>query len=164
MRTLLPLVLSVIAPASLAQTLTIPAAFDSVDAPSAGELAGLSARMKQQFLFSSALLAGLSGKTLDGLWVRHNAARDIPLTGGQADLTITLKRSDLDQVMMGAQSVDDLIKAGKAKFEGDRKPFDQLRGLMVVFTPDFEMLPGTASRQPSDMPKPFEVRGLMDYD
>ena len=41
------------------------------------------------------------------------------------DLTITLNRSDLNQVMMGASSFDDLIKAGKAKFAGDRKPFDQ---------------------------------------
>ena len=44
------------------------------------------------------------------------------------DLTITLNRADLNQVMMGSASFDDLIKAGKAKFDGDRKPFDQLRG------------------------------------
>ena len=60
------------------------------------------------------------------------------------DLTITLNRSDLNQVMMGVSSFDDLIKAGKATFDGDRKPFDQLRGLLVPFTPDFEILPGTA--------------------
>jgi alkyl sulfatase BDS1-like metallo-beta-lactamase superfamily hydrolase len=80
------------------------------------------------------------------------------------DLTITLKRSDLDQVMMGAQSFDDLIKAGKASFDGDRKPFDQLRGLMVTFTPSFEIMPGTAPRQAADAPKPFEVRELLDFD
>ncbi len=44
------------------------------------------------------------------------------------DLTITVNRADLNLVMMGASSFDDLIKAGKAKFDGDRKPFDQLRG------------------------------------
>ena len=81
------------------------------------------------------------------------------------DLTITLNRSDLDLVMMGAQSFDDLIKAGKAKFEGDRAPFDKLRTLLVPFTPDFEILPGTAARQPASAPKPFEVRSLVeDYD
>ena len=74
-----------------------------------------------------------------------------------ADLTITLDRADLNMVMMGATSFDDLIKAGKAKFDGDRKPFDQLRGLLVSFTPDFEILPGTAPKAPARGPKPFEV-------
>ncbi|MBK7676051.1 alkyl sulfatase dimerization domain-containing protein [Accumulibacter sp.] len=77
------------------------------------------------------------------------------------DLTITLNRSDLNQVMMGASTFDDLIKAGKAKFEGDRKPFDQLRSLMVVFHPNFEILPGTAPKVPSAGGKPFEVPDLL---
>jgi len=71
------------------------------------------------------------------------------------DLTITLNRADLNQVMMGANTFDDLIKAGKAKFEGDRKPFDQLRSLMVPFTPDFEILPGTAAKKPTQGLKPM---------
>jgi len=63
------------------------------------------------------------------------------------DLEITPNRADLNSVMMGVSSFDDLIKAGKAKFDGDRKPFDQLRGLMVAFTPNFEILPGTAPQE-----------------
>ncbi len=59
------------------------------------------------------------------------------------DLTITVNRSDLESVMGGKATFDDLIKAGKAKFDGDRKPFDQLRAILVTFTPDFELLPGT---------------------
>jgi len=43
------------------------------------------------------------------------------------DLTITVNRSDLEMVMAGKATFDDLIAAGKAKFEGDRKPFDQIR-------------------------------------
>ena len=74
-----------------------------------------------------------------------------------ADLTITINRADLNQVMMGVSSFDDLIKTGKAKFDGDRKPFDQLRGLMVVFTPNFEILPGTAPQQSVPGLKPFEM-------
>ena len=77
------------------------------------------------------------------------------------DLTITLNRVDLNQVMMGASTFDDLINAGKAKFEGDRKPFDQLRSLMVVFRPNFEILPGTAPKAPSTGGKPFEVPELL---
>jgi len=54
---------------------------------------------------------------------------------------------------------DNLIKAGKATFVGDRKPFDQLRGLLVKFTPDFELLPGTKpTKAVSPVPKdPFAV-------
>jgi alkyl sulfatase BDS1-like metallo-beta-lactamase superfamily hydrolase len=74
-----------------------------------------------------------------------------------ADLTITIDRADLNSAMMGVSSFDDLIQAGKAKFDGDRKPFDQLRGLMVAFTPNFEILPGTAPKTPSPGPKPFEM-------
>jgi alkyl sulfatase BDS1-like metallo-beta-lactamase superfamily hydrolase len=59
------------------------------------------------------------------------------------DLTITLNRSDLETVMGGKATFDDLIKAGKAKFDGDRKPFDQLRSILVRFSMDFEMVPGT---------------------
>ena len=59
------------------------------------------------------------------------------------DLTITINRSDLETVMAGKATFDDLIAAGKAKFTGDRKPFDQLKSTLVQFTPDFELMPGT---------------------
>jgi alkyl sulfatase BDS1-like metallo-beta-lactamase superfamily hydrolase len=78
------------------------------------------------------------------------------------DLTVTVNRADLNQVMMGLASFDDLIKDGKAKFEGDRSGFDQLRSILVPFTPDFEILPGTAPKQQADLPKPLEVRGLVE--
>jgi len=78
------------------------------------------------------------------------------------DLTVTVNRADLNQVMMGLASFDDLIKAGKAKFDGDRKGFDQLRSILVPFTPDFEILPGTAPKKPTSAPKPFEVRELVN--
>jgi alkyl sulfatase BDS1-like metallo-beta-lactamase superfamily hydrolase len=83
------------------------------------------------------------------------------LKGFQAknpDLTVTVNRADLNQVMMGLASFDDLIKAGKARFEGDRSGFDRLRSILVLFTPDFEILPGTAPKQRTQPPKPFEVR------
>ena len=80
------------------------------------------------------------------------------------DLTITLNRADLNMVMMGVNSFDDLIVAGKAKFDGDRKPFDQLRSLMVSFTPDFEILPGTAPKTPSKGLNPFELPDVFGPD
>lgn len=60
-----------------------------------------------------------------------------------ADLTITLNRSDLEQVMARKTSFAQLIADGKATFEGDSKPFEQLMAAMTTFTPNFELLPGT---------------------
>ena len=82
------------------------------------------------------------------------------------DLTITLNRTELDQVMMGVSTFDDLIKAGKAKFEGDRKPYEQLKGILVTFTPNFEILPGTASVKTATPPNPnpLKVPDLMPTD
>jgi len=68
---------------------------------------------------------------------------------GQAknpDLTITVNRTDLERVMAGTATFDDLLKEGKAKIDGDRKSFDVLRSAMVRFTPDFEMVPGASTK------------------
>jgi alkyl sulfatase BDS1-like metallo-beta-lactamase superfamily hydrolase len=75
------------------------------------------------------------------------------------DLTITLNRSDLETVMGGKATFDKLIASGKAKFDGDRKPFDQLRSTLVRFTQDFELIPGTKPATTSAMPArdPFEM-------
>jgi len=62
------------------------------------------------------------------------------------------------------QSFDNLIAAGKAKFVGDRKPFDQLRGILVAFTPTFEMLPGTAAKAPTKGLEPFAIHDLAPPD
>lgn len=78
------------------------------------------------------------------------------------DLTITINRTDLNQVMMGLKTFDDLIKEGKAKFEGNRTGFDQMKQILVPFTPDFEVLPGTASKSDKSDPKPFEMRYLLE--
>ena len=80
------------------------------------------------------------------------------------DLTITLNRADLNLVMMGVKSFDDLVAEGKTKFDGDRKPFDQLRGMMVAFAPNFEILPGTAPKAPAKGLKPFEMPDLAPAD
>lgn len=59
------------------------------------------------------------------------------------DLTITLDRSDLEGVIARKTNFAQLVAAGKAKFEGDHKPFEQLMAAITPFTPDFELLPGT---------------------
>jgi len=60
------------------------------------------------------------------------------------DLTITINRSDLTSIMMGMATFDRLADEGKVRFDGDRTIVHKLRDLMVTFTPDFEILPGTA--------------------
>jgi len=62
------------------------------------------------------------------------------------DLTVTIDRADLVQTMMGAVSFDDQIKSGKAKLVGDRKPYDQLKTMLVQFDMGFEILPGTGAK------------------
>jgi len=76
------------------------------------------------------------------------------------DLTVTVNRADLNRVMMGVATFDQLAEEGKARFEGDRTVIHKLRDMMVPFTPDFEILPGTAPKKPSEKPKPFEAPHL----
>ncbi|MFM0482039.1 alkyl sulfatase dimerization domain-containing protein [Paraburkholderia strydomiana] len=76
----------------------------------------------------------------------------------KADLTITLNRTDLNQVMMGSKSFEALEAEGKAQFGGDRRPFEQLRSTLVQFTPDFEVFPGTRNaRATPAATKPFQM-------
>ncbi len=63
-----------------------------------------------------------------------------------ADLTITIDRADLEKTMMGAVSFDNQIKSGKAKLEKDRKPYDQLKTILVQFDMGFEILAGTGAQ------------------
>ena len=73
-----------------------------------------------------------------------------------ADLTVTIKRSDLEKTMMGAVSFDDQIKAGKAKLVGDRKPYEQLKTMLVQFDMGFEILPGTVAKDLTPENNPLE--------
>jgi alkyl sulfatase BDS1-like metallo-beta-lactamase superfamily hydrolase len=59
------------------------------------------------------------------------------------DLTLTIKRSDLEQTMMGVKTLEAQIKDGTAKAEGDLSILAKLATTMVDFDPRFEILPGT---------------------
>jgi len=59
------------------------------------------------------------------------------------DLTITINRSDLEQSMMGAKPIEQQIKDGTAKVEGDVGILAELASTMVEFDPRFEIMPGT---------------------
>jgi alkyl sulfatase BDS1-like metallo-beta-lactamase superfamily hydrolase len=61
-----------------------------------------------------------------------------------ADLTVTVDRDDLDGVMTGQMTFDELVAEGRATLEGDAEVLRQLMSTLVTFTPDFEMMPGTS--------------------
>ena len=60
-----------------------------------------------------------------------------------ADLTLTINRSDLEQTMMGARTLEAQIADGTAKVQGDAGVLTQLAAVMVDFDPRFEVMPGT---------------------
>lgn len=62
-----------------------------------------------------------------------------------ADLTITINRSDLESVMMGKSSFKELTDQGVIKLSGNKKLLDELMAMLVQFEIGFELLPGTAS-------------------
>jgi alkyl sulfatase BDS1-like metallo-beta-lactamase superfamily hydrolase len=72
------------------------------------------------------------------------------------DLEITINRSDLEMVMMGAKPLAAQIEDGTAKVEGNTEILGQLASAMVVFDPRFEILPGTRG--------PTTPEDLNDYE
>jgi alkyl sulfatase BDS1-like metallo-beta-lactamase superfamily hydrolase len=63
------------------------------------------------------------------------------------DLTLTINRSDLEQTMTGAKSLDVQLADGTAKVEGDVGILKQLAATFVDFNPRFEIMPGTKSAE-----------------
>jgi alkyl sulfatase BDS1-like metallo-beta-lactamase superfamily hydrolase len=62
-----------------------------------------------------------------------------------ADLTLTINRSDLVMVMMGATTIKAQIDNGTAQAEGNLEVLGQLLSTLVEFDPAFEIMPGTKS-------------------
>ena len=62
------------------------------------------------------------------------------------DLTLTINRSDLEQVMAGQKTLEAQIAAGVARVQGDASLLQKLAATMVDFDPRFEILPGTKQK------------------
>jgi alkyl sulfatase BDS1-like metallo-beta-lactamase superfamily hydrolase len=77
-----------------------------------------------------------------------------------ADLTITINRSDLEQVMMGAKTLAAQIEDGTAKVEGDQAILEPLASTMVTFELGFEIMPGTKGPAAKADLNPFEQSAL----
>ena len=74
-----------------------------------------------------------------------------------ADLTITINRTDLEPVMMGVKTLEAQIADGTAKVEGDTSIIGKLASTLAVFDPRFEILPGTAARPAKEDLTDYEV-------
>jgi alkyl sulfatase BDS1-like metallo-beta-lactamase superfamily hydrolase len=77
-----------------------------------------------------------------------------------ADMTITINRSDLIKTMMGAVSFDEQITSGKAKFVGNRDVYEQLKSMLEHFDLGFEIMPGTGSQDLTPEENPFKQEEL----
>ena len=73
------------------------------------------------------------------------------------DLTLTINRSDLEQTMMGAKTLEAQIADGTAKVEGDVDVLGKLAATMVDFDPRFEIMPGTSSRDAVAHADPYQA-------
>jgi alkyl sulfatase BDS1-like metallo-beta-lactamase superfamily hydrolase len=76
------------------------------------------------------------------------------------DLTLTIDRVDLEQVMMGAKSLQSQIEDGTAQIEGNADILAQLAATLVHFDLAFEILPGTVESAVSEDLNEFEVGAI----
>ena len=76
-----------------------------------------------------------------------------------ADLTLTIDRAELEQVMMGTKTLAAQIEDGTAKADGNLDVLRQLGSAMVTFDIGFEILPGTKAPPAEDL-NDFEVGPL----
>jgi alkyl sulfatase BDS1-like metallo-beta-lactamase superfamily hydrolase len=60
----------------------------------------------------------------------------------EADLTLTLDRSDLNAILLGRTKLAALVEAGRAKADGNAEVIPTLLSLQVAFDPRFQMVPG----------------------
>lgn len=77
-----------------------------------------------------------------------------------ADLSIMLNRSDLEEIMIGHTRLAELAQSGKAKVEGDQGVLQKLSLTLDKFDPLFEMMPGTRREKPA----PAKVDEVFQHD
>jgi alkyl sulfatase BDS1-like metallo-beta-lactamase superfamily hydrolase len=74
-----------------------------------------------------------------------------------ADLTLTINRSDLETVMMGKKTLMAQIDDGTAKARGDKSVLQKLGSALAVFEMGFEIMPGTGGATPEEDLNDYEV-------
>ena len=77
-----------------------------------------------------------------------------------ADLTLTINRSDLEAVMMGQKSLRAQIDDGTARATGDASIVGKIASTLVQFELGFEIMPGTKRPTEKKALNPYEVGPL----
>ena len=62
------------------------------------------------------------------------------------DMTLTVNRSDLNNVLFGLSTFEELLKSGTAKATGDVTILGKLAGMLDTFEVGFEIMPGTKDK------------------
>lgn len=78
------------------------------------------------------------------------------------DLTVTLNRSDIEAAMLGTKPLQEQVADGTAQLDGDASVLLTLAGLLVHFSPAFEIMPGTHGPAVSTDDDPFMQEPLAD--
>jgi alkyl sulfatase BDS1-like metallo-beta-lactamase superfamily hydrolase len=60
-----------------------------------------------------------------------------------ADVTITMNRSDLETVIMGQETLASQLQAGVGMVTGNQAVLLELSSVLVTFNSSFEVMPGT---------------------
>ncbi len=75
-----------------------------------------------------------------------------------ADLTLTVNRSDLLKVMFGQTTFEEILKSGKGKAVGDMQVLGKLQSMLDTFEIGFEIMPGTKDKNaPATKKKGYEA-------
>jgi alkyl sulfatase BDS1-like metallo-beta-lactamase superfamily hydrolase len=77
----------------------------------------------------------------------------------KADLTLNMNRADLNAIMFGQATFEQLIKEGKITFEGNIGLIAQLKEMLDTFEVGFEIMPGTLAKPSEDA-----VKGVFEMD
>lgn len=64
-------------------------------------------------------------------------------SASDADASISMNRSDLDQVIMGQATLASQLSSGRGQVTGNAAVLQQLASVLVEFDPVFEVMPGT---------------------
>lgn len=67
----------------------------------------------------------------------------------KADVTLNMNRGELDQILSGQATFEQLIKEGKITFEGNIGILAELKGMLDTFEIGFEIMPGTKVKSSS---------------
>lgn len=61
------------------------------------------------------------------------------------DVTVSIDREQLNEVIMGNTTLEELLQSGQGSVQGDAGVLAELSSVLVNFAPGFEILPGTAN-------------------